>query len=127
MSNITCPRFLFRPGRLLVTPEAMATLRAHQIPIISVVLRHVSGDWGCISEDDARQNDLSITAGLRLLSIYPLPDSARILVVTEWDRSETTIELIGNMECCTPPRGPTSAQARYPRWPATDYQTWRHA
>ena len=127
MSNITCARSLFCPGRLLVTPEALETLRAHQIPIISVMLRHTAGDWGCVSEDDKRQNDLSVTAGLRLLSIYPLPCGARIIVVTEWNRSETTIELIGKVRSCAASRGPAPGHARYRERPATDYRTRRHA
>jgi hypothetical protein len=68
---------LFHPGKLLVTPDALETLRASKkVPVISVVLRHIAGDWGCGSDDDARQNDLSIAAGLRLVSIYPSQDRA---------------------------------------------------
>ncbi len=48
-------------------------------------------DWGNLSEDDSRQNDLSFAAGLRLLSSYPLPDARRIRVVNEWNRSSTAI------------------------------------
>lgn len=83
---------LFHPGRLLVTPVALDALRANGIPLISVMLKHITGDWGNVSDDDRHQNDLSIAAGLRLLSIYRLPDGARIIVVTEWDRSSTTVE-----------------------------------
>ncbi|WP_244746189.1 hypothetical protein [Paraburkholderia terricola] len=97
MNNITRLKPLFHPGRLLVTPEALEKLRANQIPVISVILRHVVGDWGVVSDDDRAQNDLSVTAGLRLLSVYPLPDGARVIVASEWDRSSTTIELIGQM------------------------------
>ncbi|WP_186210086.1 hypothetical protein [Burkholderia gladioli] len=95
MNNTIRLKPLFHPGRLLVTPDALEKLRANQIPIIGVMLRHVSGDWGIVSDDDRAQNDPSIAAGLRLLSIYPLPDGARVIVSTEWDRSSTTIGLIG--------------------------------
>lgn len=88
---------LFHPGKLLVTPEALEKLRTNKIPVISVMLRHIAGDWGCMSDEDARQNDLSIAAGLRLLSIYHLPDNTRIIVITEWDRSQTAIELLGQI------------------------------
>ncbi|MGD7197275.1 hypothetical protein ACQCQP_16010 [Ralstonia pseudosolanacearum] len=84
---------LFHPGRLLVTPIALAALRANGIPVVSVLLKHVAGDWGIVSDDDRQQNDLSIAAGLRLISLYRLPDQTRILVITEWDRSITTILL----------------------------------
>ncbi|WP_321946806.1 hypothetical protein [Paraburkholderia sp. J10-1] len=84
---------LFHPGRLLITtPSALAALRENGVPIISVMLRHIAGDWGTVSDDDKRQNDLSITAGLRLLSIHPLPDQTRIVVVTERSRVNTIVE-----------------------------------
>lgn len=85
---------LFHPGRLLVTSPAVAQLRTNDIPIASVILRHVCGDWGIVTDDDREQNDLSLALGLRLLSIYRLPDGAKVWCVTEWDRSRTTI-------CCS--------------------------
>jgi hypothetical protein len=126
MSNTTRLKPLFHPGRMLVTPEALAKLRANRIPVISVVLRHIAGDWGIVSDDDRAQNDLSIAAGLRLLSIYPLPDGARIIVVTEWDRSNTTIELIGQLVSRhEPPRAPAPVHGCYPKWPMTGYPVGR--
>lgn len=118
MNNITRLKPLFKPGRLLVTPDALEKLRANQIPVISVVLRHIAGDWGIVSDDDRAQNDLSVAAGLRLLSIYLLPDGARIIVTTEWDRSNTTIELLGQLVSRNAPQcPPASVHAGYPRWP----------
>lgn len=84
---------LFHPGRLLVTPAAHAALHTHGIPVISVILQHVCGNWGEVPDDDRRQNDLSVETGLRLLSCYRLPDASRIWVITEWDRSVTTLLL----------------------------------
>ncbi|MFM0526443.1 hypothetical protein PQR11_15830 [Paraburkholderia strydomiana] len=128
MNDIPRLKPLFHPGRLLVTPEALEKLRANQIPVISVMLRHIAGDWGIVSDDERAQNDLSVMAGLRLLSIYPLPDGARIIVVTEWDRSNTTIELIGQpFSRNEPRRAPTSIRARYPAWPETDHPFGRPA
>ncbi|MCG5076493.1 hypothetical protein [Paraburkholderia tagetis] len=101
MDHATRLKPLFRPGRLLITPEAHQTLRLNGVPVISVVLRHIAGDWGIVSDDDKRQNDLSIAVGLRLLSIYRLPDDSRLIVVTGWDRSSTTIELLGQDYRCS--------------------------
>lgn len=84
---------LFHPGRLLVTPDALAALHMQGIPVINVLLRHICGDWGDIGDDDRRQNDVSLETGLRLLSSYPLPGGRRIWAITEWDRSATTILL----------------------------------
>jgi len=127
MSNTTRLKPLFHPGRLLVTPDALEKLRANRVPVISVMLRHIAGDWGIVSDDDKVQNDLSIAAGLRLLSIYPLPDGARIVVVTEWDRSNTTIELIGQLVSRQEsPRA--SAPVPGPTWPTTiNYRVGRRA
>ncbi|EMD9441679.1 hypothetical protein VXE32_005735 [Burkholderia cepacia] len=128
MNNTTRLKPLFYPGRLLVTPEALDKLRASRIPVISVMLRHIAGDWGIVSDDDRSQNDLSVAAGLRLLSIYPLPDGARIIVTTEWDRSSTTIELIGQVVSCNqPPRPPATVHACYPQWPTINYPVRRCA
>jgi hypothetical protein len=96
---------LFHPGKLLITPVALAALRENGVPVIRIMLRHIAGDWGTVSDNDRQQNDLSIAAGLRLLSIYRLPDDKRLLssyavpsgrkvwIVTEADRSTTTILL----------------------------------
>ncbi|WP_238812518.1 hypothetical protein [Paraburkholderia sp. SG-MS1] len=115
MSNTNRLKPLFHLGRMLVTPEALKRLRANQIPVISVMLRHIAGDWGILSDDDGAQNDLSIAAGLRLLSVYPMPDGSRIVVVTEWNRSHTTIELIEQLVSRNAPQcPPVTVHACYP-------------
>ncbi len=52
--------------------------------------RHASGDWGELSADDKRENDLSVDKELRLLSSYQHGDW-KIWIITESDRSVTTI------------------------------------
>lgn len=112
---------LFHPGKLLVSHAALAALRTNSVPVISVVLRHMTGDWGIVSEDDKRQNDVSIATGLRLMSIYRLQDQTRLLVITEWDRSNTTIERLDDVVpgSDTRPAQPTSR--RYPVCPNAHY------
>ncbi|KVE62438.1 hypothetical protein WI96_20715 [Burkholderia vietnamiensis] len=121
MNQPTRLKPLFRPGRLLITPVALTALRANGIPVISVVLRHIAGDWGIVSEDDRQQNDLSITAGLRLISLYRLPDQTRILVITEWDRSNTTIERLEDVVSDSGRREERQVNRRYPIWPSASY------
>ena len=111
---------LFHPGKLLITPAALAALRQNGVPVISAVLRHIAGDWGIVSDDDKRQNDVSITAGLRLLSVYRLPDQTRMLVITEWDRSHTTIERFDEVVVTGRHAQPTQRQC-YPSWPVIGY------
>ncbi|MFM0753638.1 hypothetical protein [Paraburkholderia strydomiana] len=110
---------LFHPGKLFVSHAALAALRTNGVPVISIVLRHIAGDWGLVSEDDKRQNDISIIADLRLISIYPLPDQTRILVITEWDRSNTTIERLNDVV----PSGDTRRAQPTGRY----YSTWSSA
>ncbi|MEC5407433.1 hypothetical protein VOM14_17955 [Paraburkholderia sp. MPAMCS5] len=121
MNQTTRLKPLFRPGRLLITPVALTALRANGIPVISVVLRHIAGDWGIVSDEDRQQNDLSITAGLRLISLYRLPDQTRILVLTEWDRSNTTIEGFQDVASESGGREERPANRRYPMWPSESY------
>ncbi len=121
MNQPTRLKPLFRPGRLLITPVTLTALRANGIPVISVVLRHVAGDWGIVSDEDRQQNDLSITVGLRLISLYRLPDQTRILVLTEWDRSNTTIERLEDVASDSARWEERPANRRYPMWPSESY------
>ncbi|HDR9240048.1 hypothetical protein [Burkholderia vietnamiensis] len=112
---------LFHPGKLLVSYAALATLRTNGVPVISVVLRHIAGDWGVVSEDDKRQNDVSIATGLRLISIYRLPDQTRVLVITEWNRAHTTIERLDDVVPDSNSGLTQPANRHYPAWPKADY------
>ena len=112
---------LFHPGKLLITPVALAALCENGIPVISVVLRHVAGDWGIVSDNDKQQNDLSIVTGLRLLSVYRLPDGNRVIVITEWDRSNTTIERLDEVVVSSEARPAAMGCTCYPTWPNAHY------
>ncbi len=127
MNQPTRLKPLFRPGRLLVASDALTALRASGIPVISVLLRHVAGDWGTVSDEDRQQNDLSISAGLRLISLYPLPDQTRILVITQWDRSSTTIERFEDVVHDSDPRENRPASRRHPVRPSASYMQGSHA
>ena len=74
-------------------PGVIACLQRNEIPSMALLLRHICGDWGDVSADDWRQNDLSVASGLRVLSIYTMPDSTKVWVITEWNRSVTTVLL----------------------------------
>ncbi|NYH22875.1 hypothetical protein [Paraburkholderia bryophila] len=121
MNQHTRLKPLFHPGRLLATSTTLKALHENGIPVISVVLRHIAGDWGIVSENDRQQNDLSIAAGLRLISIYRLPDQTRILVITEWDRSSTTIERLEDVVPTSDSHQHRPANRRYPVRPSPSY------
>ncbi|MEJ0003539.1 MAG: hypothetical protein WDN30_08215 [Pararobbsia sp.] len=85
------PRFPL--GRLVITPGALEALTTNRQSLTQLLVRHGSGDWGDVSDDDRQQNDLSISTGLRLISIYTMPDQTKLWVITESDRSATTFLL----------------------------------
>jgi hypothetical protein len=57
------------------------------------IRRHVQGDWGELCADDVQENEFSLQNWLRLLSAYRLKDGTKIWVITEADRSATTVLL----------------------------------
>ena len=59
----------------------------------TIFQRHVLGDWGDINQEDKKTNDLAVEMGERILSGYTLPDGTKVWVITESDRSATTILL----------------------------------
>jgi hypothetical protein len=84
---------LFSLGQLVATPGALAALgKAGQGPL-DVLSRHVHGDWGALCEEDRRENQFSLERGFRILSSYRTLADVKLYVITEADRSVTTILL----------------------------------
>ena len=92
--NMSLPKpALFPLGRLVITPNAKNALQlANQTPE-EFLDRHSSGDWGDLTPNDATANDEALAYNDQLLSAYDLAIGARIWVLTEGDRSVTTILL----------------------------------
>ena len=90
-SQARTPGALFPLGRLFATPRALETLSvAGQVPE-SFLRRHVAGDWGDLSEDDRSANAHALKTGGRILSAYVTILGERLWIITEADRSRTTI------------------------------------
>ncbi|KTB49132.1 hypothetical protein DEALK_00440 [Dehalogenimonas alkenigignens] len=53
--------------------------------------RHAKGDWGDLDEADRQENELSLKQGFRILSAYKTDDLPKIWIITEADKSVTTI------------------------------------
>lgn len=53
--------------------------------------KHMRGDWGDLCDEDKEMNEWSLKHGERLLSKYDFNDDISIYIITEWDRSATTI------------------------------------
>jgi len=56
-------------------------------------MRHLTGDWGEVDDHDRRENELSVVQGFRLLSAYTLSNGTKLWIITEADRSATTLLL----------------------------------
>ena len=85
---------LFSLGRLVATPAALALLAGAVKSPAELLARHQSGDWGDVPPDDARENELSVLQGFRILSSYQLGEGGeRVWIITEADRSPTCILL----------------------------------
>ena len=83
----------FPLGRAVATPGALKALeQANQNPF-EFLQRHQAGDWGELCEEDKRENEFSIQNGLRILSAYRTRNNTKIWVITEADRSATTLLL----------------------------------
>lgn len=89
---MTLPR-RFPLGQIVATPGALKALTEASDSPSSFLRRHVVGDWGELDEEDRQENELSVSAGFRLLSAYTLSTGIRIWVITEADRSATTLLL----------------------------------
>lgn len=83
----------FSPGQIVATPGALTAMEEHQCSPLTLLARHLSGDWGAVPIEDAQLNDQALQSDGRVLSSYPLGGNTRIWVVTEWDRSVTTFLL----------------------------------
>ena len=85
----------FKLGRVLATPGALAALRADDgtDPALAMLAAHSLGQWGEVCDEDKALNDLALIDGDRLLSCYRAPTGERIWIITEWDRSVTTLLL----------------------------------
>jgi hypothetical protein len=78
--------------RLVEAEKEAALCDAGQSPL-ELLRRHQSGDWGELCEADKRENELSVEHGFRILSAYRTARDVRLWVITEADRSVTTILL----------------------------------
>ena len=89
--NRLLPKFSL--GRIVATPGALGVLEeANQNPF-EFLERHQAGDWGELREDDKSENEFSLKNGFRILSAYRTLHDVKVWVITEADRSVTTLLL----------------------------------
>jgi hypothetical protein len=82
---------LFQLGRIVITRAAIADITPEDIFV--AVRRHAHADWGHLDVEDRQANDAALQDGDRLLSCYRSARQIEFWILTEWDRSVTTILL----------------------------------
>ena len=85
----------FFTGQVLATRGVSELVEARKVNPIGLLQRHIEGDWGDLCIEDKRQNDLALRPGRegRLHSSYQIDPDLKVWVITEWDRSVTTLLL----------------------------------
>lgn len=86
---------LFQAGRIVATPGALALLEQTNRSPVEFLSRHLRGDWGDLCPEDKTENELSLKHGYRLMSSYPISQTEKLWIITEADRSVTTLLLPG--------------------------------
>ncbi len=84
---------LFDLGHIVGTPRAMQALKKAGQKPGQFLWRHAIGDWGELNPQDWAENNRSLEDDLQIQSAYTLSNGVRIWIITEADRTETTILL----------------------------------
>jgi hypothetical protein len=82
---------LFVAGSLHATANATRAIPSGEM--LAALARHLNGDWGDVGPDDWRANDRAVIDGSRIFSTYQTADGLKFWVITEADRSSTTVQL----------------------------------
>ena len=104
MKVMTVPLAKFRCGRIVTTPNALSRLTQGEILI--GIQRHQAGDWGDLYEHERHANNQALVEETRIWSAYHSTRGIKFWIITEADRSETTILLADD----------TSAKASVALW-----------
>ena len=83
------PTLMF--GRLVATPNAISSIPDDEI--LKALARHARGDWGTLDKEDWDANEHALRNGGRLFSAYTSIRNIKFWIITEWDRSATTVLL----------------------------------
>jgi hypothetical protein len=83
----------FPPGRIVATPGAVEMLERYGKTPADYLDRHLCGNWGDLGITDKRENELSVRRGYRIFSTYDVSPLNTLWIITESDRSTTTLLL----------------------------------
>lgn len=73
----------FDLGATVATPDALELIEAAGQVCGYFIDRHVRGDWGCVSDEDAKLNDAAVKDGGRIMSVYTTLNGEFVWVITE--------------------------------------------
>ena len=80
-------------GQVVATPGAIDAMRIAGVLPMELLVLHASGDWGQVDAEDWHANDMAVANGERIMSVYTLRTGTTIWVITEGDRTVTTMLL----------------------------------
>ena len=83
----------FELGVVVATPGALELLSRYGKEPVEYLQRHLSGDWGDLGAYDWAANDQALETGARLFSAYAVSPLNTLWIITEADRSSTTLLL----------------------------------
>jgi hypothetical protein len=86
--------YKFPLGQIVATSRVVDELPPEAIQ--TFLRRHVTGDWGDLGKDDVRANELALVHGDRILSKYSTTVGESVYVITEYDRSLTTVLFVSD-------------------------------
>lgn len=86
----------FPLGRVVATRNCLNHLMSIRASALPYLARHQRGDWGSLGNYEKQANEDALLHGGRILSKYLLKDGTPIYVITEADRSYTTVMLVGD-------------------------------
>jgi len=84
---------LFPLGKTVATHGALEALQKNNQSPLEYFERHQHGDWSELCEEDREANEQALKNGDRIFSVYHVKDNVKLYVITEHDRSATTILL----------------------------------
>lgn len=85
------PKAKFHLGQLVATPGVLELVTHDEIT--RALDRHICGDWGDVCKEDRKANEEALINSLRLVSVYHSQGGIKFWIITEHDRSSTTVLL----------------------------------
>lgn len=78
-------------GGIYQTPGVLHGVNA--VDVLTSLNRHRKGDWGDVPPEDAESNNIALNTDGRLISSYKDREGKKFWIITEADRSTTTVLL----------------------------------